>query len=73
MLGYIRYGDGPKRPETGLLRLPAGTMAVLTLREERRPMALTARAASTRALISAEVSAWGRWESSPNSRGGTST
>lgn len=30
MLGYIRYGDGPKRPEAGLLRLPAGTMAVLS-------------------------------------------
>lgn len=52
MLGYIRYGDGPKRPEAGLLRLPAGTMAVLTLREERRPMALTAR---RRAMRGAEL------------------
>ncbi len=52
MLGYIRYGDGPKRPETGLLRLPAGTMAVLTLREERWPMALTAR---RRAMRGAEL------------------
>ncbi len=52
MLGYIRYGDGPKRPEAGLWRLPRGTMAVLTLREEGRPMGLIAR---HRAMRGAEL------------------
>lgn len=48
MLGYIRYGDGPKRPEAGVWRLPSGTMATLTLGEERRPGALTARRRAVR-------------------------
>ena len=31
MLGYIEYGDGPKRPELSQRQLAGGTFAVLAL------------------------------------------
>lgn len=48
MLGYIRYGDGPKRPEIGSWRLPGGVLATLTVREERRPAGLVATGRAVR-------------------------
>ncbi len=37
MLGYIRYGDGPKKPELGESRLPGGVFLTLRVREIAHP------------------------------------
>ena len=43
MLGYIVYGDGPKRPELGERQLPGGTFVTLRMglsAHPRGPLAL---------------------------------
>lgn len=37
MLGYIIYGDGPKKPELGETRLPGGTFVTLRMGRPARP------------------------------------
>lgn len=37
MLGYIIYGDGPKKPEMGRTRLPGGTFVTLRIGQSARP------------------------------------
>lgn len=37
MLGYIIYGDGPKKPELGETRLPGGSFVTLRMGQPARP------------------------------------
>lgn len=43
MLGYISYGDGPKRPELSERRLAGGNFVTLTMRSANRPNGLMAQ------------------------------
>ena len=38
MLGYIRYGDGPKRPELGRRQLSGGSFVELRMGESAHPL-----------------------------------
>ena len=38
MLGYILYGDGPKRPELGERQLPGGAFVTLRMGQAAHPM-----------------------------------
>ncbi len=38
MLGYIIYGDGPKRPELGERQLPGGAFVTLRMGQQSHPM-----------------------------------
>ena len=37
MLGYILYGDGPKRPELGERQLPGGAFVTLRMGQAAHP------------------------------------
>ena len=38
MLGYIIYGDGPKRPELGERQLPGGAFVTLRMGQQAHPL-----------------------------------
>ena len=58
MLGYIIYGDGPKKPELGESRLPGGTFTTLRMGQAAHPngpLALSRARKSARRLREAGV------------------
>lgn len=58
MLGYIIYGDGPKKPELGESQLPGGTFVTLRMGQPARPngpLALARAAKGARRMREAGV------------------
>ena len=51
MLGYIEYGDGPKRPELSQRQLAGGTFAVLALGQSAHSASPLARGRADRKSV----------------------
>lgn len=51
MLGYVIYGEGPKRPETGFREIRGGRFSTLTVRAAARPFGLITRRRVESALL----------------------